>query len=567
MRRLAAALACAVILAACSGDVTQSETPPSTSSSASSGATTTATGETAPGETTAASGDGLTCWASPASDGDPGITLGDITEAVGLVDPLIGMRGHAAAWGEVDGDGLPDLFFGTFATARQDVYTVRGASGASPDRLLLDDGTAFSVDAAFPETFGRSSGAVFADLDNDGDQDLVVSRNVTERDPDGAPSQVLENTGTGFAVAADAGIDPTLGGRSIGVLDVDEDGLLDLLILEDRYRGGSSRLYRNLGDLRFDDATVDLGLGNGVDGLGIATGDLNGDGHTDVFVAGSNRLFVGTGSGLAEADAAALRWEAYGNEDDVAGAAIADVDRDGRLDLLVGHHYNSTLSQSREVPVRLYLNRTPEPGAAPLLEDVTETAGLVGLPTKAPHVELADLDNDGWPDIVTTASAADGTRPAVFRHLGLVDGIPRFEAPAGLGSAQYWVSGPTADVDRDGRLDILLVEWEPSIPSLLLRNTSASGHWLEVSVDPALVGIGSRVDVYTAGGAGDPGARLGSREITASLGYTAGVLQVTHFGLGEATVVDVVVTPPHGASPLTLTNVSADRHIRVPDGC
>ena len=118
----------------------------------------------------------------------------------------------------------------------------------------------------------------------------------------------------------------------------------------------------------------------------------------------------------------------------------------------------------------------------PTFEDVTEEAGLVGLPTKAPHVEIADVDNDGWPDIVTTASADDGTRPAVFRHEGLIDGVPRFAAPAGLGAPQYWVAGPMTDVDRDGRLDILLVEWNPALPSLLLRNTSESGNWLEVSV-------------------------------------------------------------------------------------
>lgn len=510
---------------------------------------------------------GLMCWASPAAMGDPGITFEDVTEARRLVAPLIGMRGHAAAWGDANGDQVPDLFYGTFATARRDVYVVRGAEGPSPDRLLIDDGDGFTATPEFPEMYGRSSGAVFADLDNDGDQDLVVSRNVTERDPDGAPSQVLENTGDGFVVAESAAIDPTLGGRSVGVLDIDEDGLLDLLVLEDRYRGGSSRLYRNLGDLRFEDASIALGLGDGVDGLGVATGDLNDDGHTDVFIAGSNRLFVGTGSGLAEATTSALTWETYGNEDDVAGAAIADVNRDGKLDLLVGHHYNSTLSRGREVPVRLYLNRTPEPGARPVLEDVTETAGLIGLPTKAPHVEVADLDNDGWPDVVTTASAADGTRPAVFRHLGLVDGIPRFAPPEGLGAAQYWVTGPTADVDRDGRLDIMLVEWDPSLPSLLLRNTSASGHWLEVSVDPSLPAIGTRVDVYAAGSAGDPAALLGSREIVVSLGYTAGVLPVAHFGLGDVTVVDVVVTGPHGAAPLTINDVPADGHLLAPHGC
>lgn len=507
----------------------------------------------------------ISCWSSAAAPGTPSITFDDLTEIYGLVDPLTGMRAHAAAWGDTNGDGEPDLFVGTFATSRGDVYTVRGADGPSPDRLLLGTDGYYTTATGFPEEFGRSSGAVFADLDNDGDDDLVVSRNVSERDGGSAVTTVMENTGNGFA-AAEPTIDPDLGGRSVGVLDVDSDGLLDLLIVEDRYRGGSSRLYRNLGGLSFEDVTNSLFV-SGVHGLGVATGDLNNDRHTDVFVAGSNRLFVGTGTGLAEVDSAGLQWETFGNEDDVAGAAIADVNRDGWLDLVVGHHYNSTLSRGVEVPVRLYLNRTDDIGEPPALEDITAAAELTGIPTKAPHVEIADFDNDGWPDILTSASAESGSRPAIFHHDGLVDGIPQFSEPTGLGAAQYWVTAPSADVDRDGRLDVLLVEWEPSLPSLMLGNTTASGNWIEVSVDTSLGGgVGTRVDVYESGGAQDPERLVGSRDIVASLGYTSGVERFAHFGLGDLTEVDVVVTPPLPHEP-TVVTIEANQHIRLPDGC
>jgi hypothetical protein len=507
----------------------------------------------------------ITCWSSSQADGDAAITFKDITAAIGLVDPLTGMRAHAAAWSDVDGDLYPDLFVGTFATSRGDVYQVRGADGPSPDRFLLSTNGSYEVSSSFPDEFGRTSGAAFVDLDNDGDDDLVLSRNVRDRDVGTAVSEILENTGTGF-VAVPTSVDPNIGGRSIGVLDVDRDGLADLIIVEDRYRGGSSRLYRNLGDLAFEDVTEDR-FTAGVDGLGVATGDLNNDGITDVFIAGSNRLFIGDGDGLVEVAAPELAWEAFGNEDDVAGAAIADVNRDGWLDLVVGQHYNSTLSKGTEVPVRLYLNRTDAMGGQPAFEDVTVQAGLIGIPTKAPHVEIADFDNDGWPDILTSASASSGSTPAIFRHMGLTDGVPLFAAPEGLGSAQYWVAAPTADIDRDGRLDVLLVEWEPSLPSLMMSNTTASGHWLEVSVDTELGGgIGTRVDVYESGRSGDPEALIGSREIVASVGYTSGVERIAHFGLGDRSEVDVVVTPPYPNQPIDIS-VSADQYIRLPAGC
>jgi hypothetical protein len=504
------------------------------------------------------------CWSAVPSSGTESISFADNTAPSGLEQALTGMRGHAAAWGDIDGDGIADLFVGTFATARTEVYQERGASGPAPDRLLLGASGTFEMVEGFPEQFGRTSGAAMVDLDGDGDLDLVASRNVTDRD-EGVATDIFENTPDGF-VERNRGIDPGIGGRSVGVLDYDSDGLLDLVILEDHYRGGSSRVYRNAGGFEFEDTTDTSGFPGDVHGLGLATGDLNNDGLADLFVAGSNRLFAGTGQGFTEVAGAVGEWETFGPEDDVSGAAIADVNRDGWLDLVVGHHFNSTLSRGSKVPIRLYLNETADAGGTITLRDVTESAGLVGLPTKAPHVELADMDNDGWPDIVTSASAADGSLPAVFRHMGLDNGIPQYSTPEGLGSAQYWVTSPTADIDRDGRLDLLAVEWEPSLPSIMFMNQTASGHWLRVSAADSVGGVGTRVDVYEAGMAGDEAGLIGSREITATVGYTAGVELVAHFGLGEATEVDLVVSPP-GGEAVPLESVAADQQIQVGGDC
>lgn len=511
-----------------------------------------------PKATVAEAGD-LACWTAPPGSGEASIVFSDQTESLGMIDPLIGMYGHAAVWGDFSGDGRPDLFMGTFADRDTEIYLARGADGPAPDRLLISSEAGFTADGSLPEMFARTSGGAAADLDGDGDLDLVVSRNWDDDLPSAPGTQVLRND-DGVMVPAGSGLPTQLVGRSVAVLDYDLDGLLDLFITADE---GGSVLLRNEGALAFTDVTGAAGLPQDIVGLGVAVGDLTGDRRQDIFVAGSNQLFVAEGAGFRAADSSVFAWPPIGEEDLVTGASIADINRDGMLDIAVGHHFNSTIDNGASVPVRLFLNR----GDAQF-EDVTEASGLVGLPTKGPHVELNDIDNDGWPDLLTTASAHDGTRPAVFRHGGLEGDIPAFSTPEGLGSPQYWVAGPTADIDRDGRLDVFLVEFEPALPSLMLRNETASGHWLEVSVGHELgSGLGWRVEVYEAGAAGDGAALLGAREITTTQGYSAGVAPIAHFGLGDHETVDVRLIPPGDAEPVVLAGLTADQHLRYPSGC
>ena len=512
---------------------------------------------------------GLMCWSASPEPGPPGdIVFSDLTEDLGLTEPLKGLHGHAAIWTDIDGDSLQDLYVGTYADRDAERYQHRGANGPSPDRLLILGPAGFDLDNQLDDMFTRTSGGVTADLDGDGDLDLVLSRNYRDHIAGAPTTQVLRNDGGFLTPLDDTGLPGSIGARSIGVLDYDLDGLPDLFIAEDRWAGGSSVLLHNLGGMRFTDVTTEMGIPQGVHGLGVAVADLTGDRRLDLFVAGSNRLFVAADDGtFREADSSVFRWEIFGDEDDVAGISVADINRDGRLDLAIGHHYNSTVEYGARVPVRVYLNQGTAPGGDPVFQDVTEQSGLPGLATKAPHVELNDFDNDGWPDLLTSASAGNGSRPAVFRHDGLVDGVPRFSAPSGLGHAQYWVGAPTADIDRDGRLDVFLLEWEPALPSLLLGNSTSSGHWLEISVGPSLgFGLGWRVEVFE-GDAATPEGLLGAREITVTQGYSSGVSPIAHFGLGDVLEVTVRLVPPGDADPIILDGIAADQHLRYPSGC
>src|ERR671912_766542 len=492
-----------------------------------------------------------TCWVAPASSGTQAITFSDVTDQEGITDQVTQDRfGHGVAWGDVNNDGNLDLLLGTFANYDPLVKQGYTSGTFKPDQLAIRGAGGFTIDPTFPETYGWTSGLAFADLDNDGDKDLVLSRNQEVAYDQTKPGETiaLRNDAGSFEKVPGA-IPPNtrnnVGGRSIAVLDYNADGLLDLFITQDRFEGGQSSLLRNKGGFQFVDATASAGLPTNIEGFGVSAKDLTGDGHGDLYVVGSNRLFIAKGDGtFREIGAKAVGLVRPAPDPDRpradfdTGVSVGDVNRDGRPDVAV----------------------------------------------KNGDVNINDYNNDGWPDIAAGV-AVSRTRPAVFRSLGLSNGVPRFAVPAGVGEVKgtaepgdqshHGLPVAAADYNKDGRLDVFYdFFFTNEDGQLLLRNQTGSGHWLSISLGRALGGgIGAKVSIYQAGGLGDPKALLGQREIAATDGYTAGVPDEAHFGLGIKTAVDVRVTLPPGSRGLAtngvidLRNVPADRHLRLPNGC
>jgi hypothetical protein len=530
----------------------------------------------------------------------PALVFRDVGESTQLLPAVSGIAGHAAAWGDANGDGWPELFVGTFfeSGSKANMFFV----GQEGKRFKLDDQPALQVQ-------GRASGSIFADLDNDGDLDLYLANlGGGQQGPQATDSRLYRNDGRGqFAdVSADSHACPkAFRGRSATVLDYDGDGRLDLLLGESVHYGSPrrSRLIHNRGDLKFEDVSEAAGLPAGIPGLGVAAGDVNNDGWPDIFLAsseGGNRLLMNDGRGKFRplaGDAETFAWKYTTTDDSTCGVSFGDVNRDGLVDIVVGQHFKRPWIEP--VAVRLYLNRGIRDGQ-PTFENVTAAAGLTALPMKGPHVEFQDFDNDGWPDIYVSIVKFDGEgapHPLIFRNLGetaktAAGSVPKFRQSAlevndfpteedrkitSTGEffdkmirekkIIYMAPGPTADFDRDGRLDMFLPNWWVEAPSLLLKNETAAGNWLTVTVDGGQrinrMGVGCRVLLYEAGKLGAAESLIGACEISVGYGYCSGQEAIAHFGLGKRAACDLVIVLPHGQGRVEKRDVQTNQRLQV----
>ncbi|MFQ5732093.1 MAG: CRTAC1 family protein [Planctomycetaceae bacterium] len=513
---------------------------------------------------------------------DDAIRLVDVTDKAGLRKPLTGILGHGGAWGDFDGDGKIDLYVGGFSDRPAADY--KPAPGPVPNRLLrnLGNGKFEWVRQQAVEVVGRTSGAVFADLDNNGTLELYVANNAkpaaarrAKTDVQRAARVQLSNLfrnddGKLVDVSKASGAVPAAlhTARNIGVFDYNGDGLLDLLVIEDRFRRNHrSVLLKNEGRLRFRVVNKETGLPGDLFGLGLAVADVNGDHRPDFFVGHSNRFFLSAKGGKYVEPPSLKKtfaWKPLHAEDWPCGAAFGDLNRDGRLDLVLSIHCETARN-------RVFLNDGLKNGV-PRFRDVTKAVGLPdSVAEKSPHVEIQDFDNDGLPDLYfsTAWMAKDGAiQPLIYRNLGVKNGLPRFTAVHRPGKGEklvYFPAGPSGDYDGDGRVDLFLINWFRGNHCRLLHNESRRRHWLTVKVTGKTfnrMGIGSQVRVYPAGMLGNGRSLLGFQELSTGYGYAGGQPAVCHFGLGDVKTVDLDVRFPNGRR-MQLKDVEADRMLTV----
>jgi len=486
-----------------------------------------------------------------------------------------------AAVGDYDNDGFPDLFV---TTAMSSPILFRNAGDGT-----FDDVTK----AAGLERFHSTNGAVWLDLENDGDLDLFVNTVGEDR------YYLYVNDGSGHftedaitrGVAMDDGI--VKAGTSVATGDYNRDGYLDLHVAEwgpkgsgdygflDPKRPGRSRLFRNLGAAKaghFEDVTSQVGASldrlqptgeyESVFSYSTAIVDFDGDDWPDLAVAGDYRTskFFWNNKGIfAEAGkSSGLAKDVFG-----MGSAIADLDGDGRLDWLVtsisdGPTCVHNICNSGEIGNHFYRNLGGRQFSDSLSVPLTINAGYWAW-----GAEFFDYDNDGDLDLaVTNGTDYPFTTKGDFftrdpMRFWRNDGTAMVETSATLGlvDTRSGKALVTFDYDRDGDLD-LFISNNQEMP-LLFRNDSSNNDWLRVRVltKNGREAIGARVIVTPTAGGPPRLAVIGTGS-----NFLSQSESTAHFGLGKKggqPVAEVRVHWHDTGADKVLTNVERNQVLVV----
>ncbi len=297
-------------------------------------------------------------------------------------------------------------------------------------------------------------------------------------------------------------VEPVASG--LATLDFDVDGRLDVYFLNgspvpaDLAQTKPNALFRNLGEMRFANATAHSATDDTGYSLGVAVADFDGDGFSDLFVNnfGPNKLYRNNGDGTFT-DATEMAGVQCGPELG-AGACFLDIDADGLLDLYVGNYVKK--------PVEANIKRTTDGFASypgPLdfepefdylfrnlgdgtFADHSQASGIAQIATTSMGTIAGDFDEDGDSDIIVVNDVErnlffqnDGS--GKFEEIGILAGIAFSHDAQRNGNMGI----DSADYDHDGAFDLFTTTFSNDLPVLYHND-----------------GVGNFQDVTLASGAG-----------------------------------------------------------------
>jgi tetratricopeptide (TPR) repeat protein len=472
-----------------------------------------------------------------------------------------------SAWADVDGDGREDLLAcgcDTFCT------------------LWKNNGTTFT-DITLKAGLGKLEsgfGAVFADYDNDGDQDFYVARNGWNGP---APNSLMRNNGDGTFTDVTAAARCDAGGSSFNAAwaDFNGDGWLDLLVSQGVTNDGSvNRLFYGNGDGTFRDVTEKSGILDAprFGTIGIAVGDYDGDGWPDIFVHGRfspNHLFHNEHDGTFKDVAKEAGVQGTSDQNGYV-AFFSDVDADGDLDIVTGSlaEWNTVIHAYRagwqpKAPADLadapHFYRNDGGGR---FSDQSRAAGLT-YPYGIMSGGVADLDNDGYPDFYFGTGDPSFTRlePNVLLHNvegKRFDDVSRY---AGVDSLAKGHGISFIDWDGDGDLDIYIelggfYHGDFAHSAFYLNQEGSRNGWLEITLEQP----GLNRDAVGAGVTLRDGAYRLYQEVKRGEGFGSTNPLRLHFGLGKRARVEALEIRWPDGSRQTLPDPPIRRRLRVRKG-
>ncbi len=454
-------------------------------------------------------------------------TFTDVTAKSGLSSSCFGMGG---AVGDINNDGWPDLYL--TCLGGNVLYRNNG------------DGTFTDITAKAGVADGRwSTGAAFGDYDGDGLVDLMVTNYVDFR----------LNDLPGFGSAPFCkyrGIDVQCGPRGL--------------------RGAGDSLFHNNGDGTFTDVSKAAGVNdpNGYYGLGVLWADFNNTGRPDIYVAndstpkflyknlgGGKFKEIGLESGTAVSD--------DGSEQASMGLAIGDYNHTGRPSVYVTNFSDENAD--------LYSNEGDWN-----FKEVSFQSGtaLPSLPYVKWGTAFADLDNDGWLDLVvvnghvypqvdTLASGAGYREPKVLEMNQKDGSFCDASEKAGPALTEKHVSRGLAvgDLFNDGNIDLVVGDLDGS--PMVLRNHGVPGrHWVSFELNGTRsnrLALNARLKI-SAGGV------VQTDEVHSGGSYLSQNDLRLHFGLGTSTRIDSVEVHWPSGKTETITNLAADKFYSLKEG-
>ena len=462
------------------------------------------------------------------NDGTGGFT--DVTASSGLG---INSYGMGFAIGDYDNDGWDDVYI----TTLHKNYLFHNENGKFID-VSEQSGT-----AGFDEDWGTS--AVFFDFDNDSDLDLFVG-NYVEWTPEINKEIDFRVTGIGKAYSTPL-----------------------------HYVGARSRLYRNDGNGRFTDISIESGVHIRGKVLAAVAVDYDHNGYLDLFIANDvlqNYLFKNLGNGTFE-EVGALEGIAFNRNGKATGAMGIDAAwyrNDDELGIVIGNFANEMSS--------LYVTAD---GQTPFADEaMLEGLGAESRLALTFGVFFFDYDLDGRLDLLQANGHLENEINKVQPSQHYEQPVQLFWNCAGssntdasdgcnnrlilaentgdLGTPVVGRGASYGDIDNDGDLDVLITQ--PGRDAKLYRNDQQTGnHWLRVKLvgtSDNRNGIGAILEL-TANGV------VQRRLLTSGRSYLSQIEYPVTFGLGKADKVDsLVITWPSGMKQPVIVD-SVDQQITI----